>query len=263
MKKKIAIILGSILICSVPSFSRTIHVVEVGANVYFNKLSQIKEASQFIKVLEHYKQEIDHYRFQVQNMNKHIADLTSVALEDTLGISKQDIKNIIKLKELSGELYRDVNDFDRKFYKKINFESSKLTDKDLVKADTTIRNDMAKKEKEIMEFKAEQKAKLEQLQVMMRNFDKMSKDADGEKSVIQATNQINSEIYKSLNELTLYLKNKEADEMAMKKQQEKLNDIELERELRKSKQEFLEKQRANNKAVVDRVRYINTKSITM
>ncbi|MBR8700490.1 MULTISPECIES: hypothetical protein [unclassified Fusobacterium] len=231
MLKKMIIVTFS-LICSYAYSARA--VVEVGANVRMNTMSKIEAAKQTLEDIKQTQNQI----LQLKNEAINLNNIAATVLNDTIGLTTEDIKELMSIKSLANDVYNNTKDFQNQMNKNLKFDVTKLSIEDLQYANDNLLEDIDKANSETMNFKGKEKELLDKLQNKMKNFNKLNKMTKGSVDTQQLNNEINANIYQSMEKMTFTLLDIEANR---KIEEVRKNKLHLAREIQMRKEEDRQK----------------------
>lgn len=176
-------------------------VVEVGQNVKVNALTKIEQTKNTLEAIQQTKNQIIQLKNDALNLNKWAGTI----LQETLGISQQDINNLLDIQRLSSDLYRDAKSFEKNWKKEFNLDYTKLDIHQLGEThqDTLRRIDDLNKDMLKFEYEMEKKAK--ELSKNVQKFNTRNSQVMGNVDSTQLSNEIMTSIYSSINTLSLQM----------------------------------------------------------
>lgn len=233
--KKIILML---LICS-NLLAGPVAVVEIGQNVQMNTLSKIENAKQTLEQIKQTQQQIQQLKNEATNLNNWAATL----LKNTVGLTTQDINNLLEIKKMSEDLYRDTKDFQNQFNKNLKIDTTKLSIDGIRSANDDLLKDIAKSKENVINFKGEQQKMLNNLKGKVQEFNNLNKMTMGAVDTQQLGNEISTNIYQSLEKLNMTIQeieaNKEIENIRKSKLEvnNKVQEFKLQEEQRKKEVE--------------------------
>lgn len=214
-------------------------VVEVGQNVQMNTLSKIENAKQTLEQIKQTQQQIQQLKNEATNLNNWAATL----LKNTVGLTTQDINNLLEIKKMSEDLYRDTKDFQNQFNKNLKIDTTKLSIDGIRSANDDLLKDIAKSKENVINFKGEQQKMLNNLKGKVQEFNNLNKMTMGAVDTQQLGNEISTNIYQSLEKLNMTIQeieaNKEIENIRKSKLEvnNKVQEFKLQEEQRKKEVE--------------------------
>ena len=250
MKK---ILIPFFIVLSINSLGKAVPVVEVGKNVTVNTLAKIEQARATLESIQQTKNQIIQLKNDALNLNKWSA----LVLNETLGITQQDIQNVLAIKKESEALLNDARNLQKNWKSDMRIDYTKLDVNQIAK--------MSEKDKRIYEvlrgqkesfdkrFQGdldEAKKRQEKIARMVETFKNQNNAIQGNLEAMQLTNTILANLYDSIKQVDNTLVEQE-------KTRKLEEDIKAEREKRfeimQIKEEY--ERRARNKARINSARY--------
>lgn len=250
MKK---ILIPFFIVLSINSLGKVIPVVEVGKNVTVNTLAKIEQARATVESIQQTKNQIIQLKNDALNLNKWSA----LILNETLGITQQDIQNVLAIKRQSEALLNDARNLQKNWKSDMRIDYTKLDVNQIAK--------MTEKDKRIYEilrgqkesfderFKGdldEAKKKQEKIARMVETFKNQNNAIQGNLEAMQLTNTILANLYDSIKQVDNTL----VEQEKTRKLEEDIKAEEKKRfEITQIKEEY--ERRARNKARINSARY--------
>lgn len=223
MKIKNLLFVG-ILLFSIPSFSGLfggggggpLPVIEIGENVKVNAVAKIEQTKATLEAIQQTKNQIVQLKNDALNLNKWAGTI----LQETLGISQQDINNLLDIQRLSTDLYTDAKNFEKNWKKEFELDFTKLDPRQLGQTHEQTIKDINNLNKDLMKYKKEMEPKAKDLKKSVETFNKRNAQVTGNVDSLQLGNEIMTAIYSSINNLTATYQERELlkQELLLKEQ---------------------------------------------
>lgn len=250
MKK---ILIPFFIVLSINSLGKVIPVVEVGKNVTVNTLAKIEQARATLESIQQTKNQIIQLKNDALNLNKWSA----LVLNETLGITQQDIQNVLAIKRQSEALLNDARNLQKNWKSDMRIDYTKLDVNQIAKMNEKDKRiyEVLRGQKESFDerFKDdldEAKKRQEKIARMVETFKNQNNAIQGNLEAMQLTNTILANLYDSMKQVDNTLVEQE-------KTRKLEEDIKAEREKRfeitQIKEEY--ERRARNKARINSARY--------
>lgn len=248
MKK---ILIPFFIVLSINSLGKVIPVVEVGKNVTVNTLAKIEQARATLESIQQTKNQIIQLKNDALNLNKWSA----LVLNETLGITQQDIQNVLAIKRQSEALLNDARNLQKNWKSDMRIDYTKLDPNQLATGgDELLRELEAFKsrysrngfDKKMESLKKEQ----EDLARNVKKFNSQNSAVQGNVQAMQLTNEILSSLYSSVKSVNDTLREQED----VRQRQEVVKE-QLKRNVEEMNAKFEYERRARNKARINSARY--------
>lgn len=213
MKLKGLLFIG-ILLSSIPSFSGLfgggggggpLPVIEIGENVKVNAVAKIEQTKATLEAIQQTKNQIVQLKNDALNLNKWAGTI----LQETLGISQQDINNLLDIQRLSTDLYTDAKNFEKNWKKEFELDFTKLDPRQLGQNhDQTLEN-INNLNKDLLRFQKEMERDASNLKKNVEKYNSRNAQVTGNVDSLQLGNEIMNSIYSSINSLTVAYKEQE------------------------------------------------------
>lgn len=250
MKK---ILIPFFIVLSINSLGKVIPVVEVGKNVTVNTLAKIEQARATVESIQQTKNQIIQLKNDALNLNKWSA----LILNETLGITQQDIQNVLAIKRQSEALLNDARNLQKNWKSDMRIDYTKLDinqigkmqeeDRRIIETILSEKDDIKETYKKKLE-ESEKKAK--EIAKAIETFNSQNNAVQGNLQAMQLTNTILANLYGSIKQVDETLKKQELDRKTL----ETLKEEEQKKiEIMQIKEEY--ERKARNKARINSARY--------
>lgn len=232
MKKKILIIGILILSISNVSFSGIfggggggpLEVIEIGENVRVNAISKIEQTKATLEAIQQTKNQIVQLKNDALNLNKWAGTI----LQETLGISQQDINNLLEIQRLTTDLYVDAKNFEKNWKKEFEIDFTKLDPRQLGQTHDKTIEDINNLNKDLLKYKKEMEPKARDLKKNIETFNRRNSQVTGNVDSLQLGNEIMTAIYSSINNLTATYQERELIKQELLLKEEVLKEVNAE-----------------------------------
>lgn len=192
------------------------------------------DATILLREIDQVTNQLKQLEFEAQNINSWAA----TALKDTIGLTTQDINNLLEIKRMSGEIYRNASSFEKDFKSDFNFKLNKMSLEDFLRAEDKLSEKIDKQNMNAINFKKREQQLYDNLQSKMTEFNRLNSQTSGNLDSQQLNNEINANIYQSIEKLGLLIQSQKAEEELAKKREARLNALRLEREFKEESKKF-------------------------
>lgn len=250
MKK---ILIPFFIVLSINSLGKAVPVVEVGKNVVVNSLAKIEQARATVESIQQTKNQIIQLKNDALNLNKWSA----LVLNETLGITQQDIQNVLAIKRQSEALLNDARNLEKNWKSDMRIDYTKLDVNQIAKMQEEDRRIIETILSEKDDIKETYKKKLKESEMKAKEiakaieiFNSQNNAVQGNLQAMQLTNTILANLYGSIKQVDETLKKQELDRKTL----ETLKEEEQKKiEITQIKEEY--ERRARNKARINSARY--------
>lgn len=202
-------------------------VEEVGNNVKVNAIAKIEQARATLESIQQTKNQF----IQLANEAKHLEVWAAKAMQQTLGLTQKDLDNILAIKKMSGDLYRDVKEFDKEFNKTFNLDFSKLSPEELARNYEANLKRYDKLLEDAMREKGRAKEEIDKISNTLKDFNVRNAAVVGTNQALQLGNEIANAMNANIQQLNFTLKQQEA--MRAEKEESKMLKEKIEHEIRR------------------------------
>lgn len=255
MKKLIFL---SILITRIV-FGKTMQVVEIGTNVKMNIATKIEATKTALENIQQTKNQIE----QLKNDALNLQNWANSALLETVGLTTKDIHNIMEIKRLSGQLYEDATSFEVEWNKDFDINIGNLSLEQLSRVQGSLTEKLNKAQNSAMNFKKNEKKMYDNLKTKMAEFNSLNRKTQGNLDSQQLANEINANVYQSLENLQILLQEQKAEDELKQRQEAQLKLVQLTQERIEAEKEYKKVSEKNKKFRDEVSKYKNNLSATL
>lgn len=198
-------------------------VIEIGPNVKMNTLTKIDQAKNTLEAIQQTKNQF----VSLANEAKHLEVWSSKILSETVGLTQQDIDNVLAIKKMSGELYQDSRDFQKNWKSTFDLDYSRMSPEDLARnyeKNSKRYDDLLKRS---IEEKGRAKETLDGISKKMKDFNRRNAAVVGTNQALQLGNEITNSMNANIQKLTYVLQQQEAGRMEKEKLLQERRNLEL------------------------------------
>ncbi len=141
-------------------------------------------------------------------------------LEETVGLTQDDIADLMEIQRMAGSLYKDARDFQKNWKDDLNLDVTKLDINQLGRHQDNMAKKMKEKEDLIMSFWEKNGEKQKKVVDTVKKYTNKNKTITGNLQGLQLANEIASANYNAIKQLDSTIREMEASKLAIKKAEE-------------------------------------------